>query len=648
MADASLETNPTHDTRPLTASWATRGVAFRDTSLSARATITGDAKAKPFALEPPLPLVLGGTAEDFVLGAELGQGGMGIVFSARQTSLARDVAVKLPRPDHPPAVQADARDQILREALTAGALEHPGIIPVHALGRDETGRPVIVMKRIEGESWRSALDRDLGAASRLPEELLDRHFAILEQVANAIHYAHSRGVVHRDIKPDNVMLGRFGETYVVDWGIAVAWGAAGPRHLPAASSVANVVGTPAYMAPEMAEGAGADISPRTDVYLLGAVLHELMVGRAPHDADNVIDALVSAFASRPPVYPPYVSVALAALCHRAMAADPALRFADAGEFRDAFVRIRETQGSVILAETAMRSLAPLQRLVARADLTDADRERVQNLFAECHFGFVQALRTWPGNEVARDGLQDAIVHMITHELARDAPAAAELLLKDLPIPRPDLRDAIARVRDRLEAEHEQLRRVARDHDIGIEARLRTRILLAGGAAWFACAMTLHALWRAGLPVATHLAAILIFTTASVGALVVGRRFARALLGNVINRSLVVAFFVGYVGYAVFWVFAELAGISFVAGAALMLVLSAGMWAVVAAFGDRLMAVMVPWSLAGAALVVWQPDALFIWYATTTPAGVISFALLERRRRLCGAPGIEGRQRPNAT
>ena len=180
----------------------------------------------------------------------LGEGGMGVVHLEKQVALDRKVAIKFLRADTRTAHDVEA---LLSEAWRAGALEHPNILPIHALSLDEAGYPVIVMKRIEGVTWQALLRDPAAMAAHAPgKHPLDEHLRILQQVCNAAHFAHTRGIVHRDLKPENVMVGSFGEVYVVDWGLACAPGPAG-----------QLAGTPAYMAPEMT-GRG-DISVQTDV-----------------------------------------------------------------------------------------------------------------------------------------------------------------------------------------------------------------------------------------------------------------------------------------------------------------------------------------------------------------------------------------------
>src|SRR5262249_2783401 len=160
----------------------------------------------------------------------------------------------------------EALGGLLTEAVITGSLEHPSIVPVHALGCDDAGRPVLVMKRIEGVCWRG-MARDehppgWAAIDAAGGGRRTAHVANLMAVCNAMHFAHRRGVVHRDLKPGNVMIGSYGEVYVVDWGIAA--------RIEAGPSPVALVGTPAYMAPEMVWGEAHRVDARTDVYLLGA------------------------------------------------------------------------------------------------------------------------------------------------------------------------------------------------------------------------------------------------------------------------------------------------------------------------------------------------------------------------------------------
>jgi len=281
------------------------------------------------------------------------------------------------------------------------------------------------MKRIDGESWAELLAR----RPSLGHEL-DRHVEILIEACRAAHFAHRRGVVHRDLKPANVMVGPFGEVYVLDWGIAVCFGDAeipGARH---ARDVTSIVGTPSFMAPEMIIP-GEPIDPRTDVYLLGGMLHVVLTGRPVRDGVSIAHVLEAAYESAPPVFAGDVPAELAAICVRALARDPADRFGSAEELRLALVGYLRYAVARVLTVEAQRLLATLERVVAekRADAT-ADLE-VARAFSACRFGFEQSLRAWSDSPEARTGLRAALIAMARWELHRRHADAVRVLVVEI-------------------------------------------------------------------------------------------------------------------------------------------------------------------------------------------------------------------------
>ena len=231
------------------------------------------------------------------------KGGLGVVSLARDDELHREVALKEIRPDR--ADYPDYRARFLREAEVTGRLEHPGIVPVYGIGHHEDGRPYYVMRFIRGETLRDAIIRlhspspEGEGEDEGPEaERFDLHSLVgrFVDACHAVAYAHHRGVLHRDIKPGNIMLGPFGETLVVDWGLAKPFNApaSDEYHVedglrPESESgmtptkVGSEVGTKGYMSPEQAAGRHLELEPTSDIYGLGATLYYLIAGRPPFE-----------------------------------------------------------------------------------------------------------------------------------------------------------------------------------------------------------------------------------------------------------------------------------------------------------------------------------------------------------------------------
>ncbi len=205
---------------------------------------------------------------------ELARGGMGRIHPATDRNLLRHVALK--RLDKELAREAFYRDGFIAEAQITGQLEHPNIVPVHELSVDPSGTPYFTMKLVQGQSfgrWLRDPDHAPGSIERLEEGL-----EILVKVCDAVAYAHHRGVIHRDLKPDNIMVAEFGQVYLMDWGLARL-----TKTRPASGEFAQMeapgaVGTPEYMAPEQARGNPAEMDERSDVFGLGAVLYEIVCG----------------------------------------------------------------------------------------------------------------------------------------------------------------------------------------------------------------------------------------------------------------------------------------------------------------------------------------------------------------------------------
>jgi serine/threonine-protein kinase len=265
----------------------------------------------------PLPCRLG----DYELQQELGRGGMGVVYRATQTSLGREVAIKMILRGQL-ASQVD-RERFAAEAQAAARLDHPGIVPVYEVGQID-GRPYFSMKYVRGTTLAQAL-----AEGPLPPREAAR---ILATVARAIHFAHMRGVLHRDLKPSNILLDEHGEPHVTDFGLA--------KQVSDAAELTrsgSVLGTPAYMAPEQAAGARGQIGPRSDVYSLGVILYHMLTGRPPFQAASPGE-MVLLVLEQDPVPPrmlnPAVDRDLEMICLKCLQKPSDLRYASSAALAD--------------------------------------------------------------------------------------------------------------------------------------------------------------------------------------------------------------------------------------------------------------------------------------------------------------------------
>ena len=336
---------------------------------------------------------------------EIGRGGMGIVLKVRDRDLQRSLAMKVLLGTGTPGAEETPRDhrkltRFLEEAQITGQLDHPGVVSVHELGMDARGRPFFTMRLVRGHTLKKVFSAIEGSTkvAGLEEWTRNRAISALLRVCETIAFSHSKNVIHRDLKPSNIMVGRFGETYVMDWGLAKILGRDEQRNIapkvepgadesvsivhsdrrtetdgdpgsPLLTMDGDVVGTPAYMAPEQAKGELEKVGTSADIYSLGAILYHLLTGRTPYsDEDsrqNPHVVLMRVLSGPPePIHKlrKGVPVELAAICERAMAYSRKLRYATVQEFSADLSAYLE--GRVVVAhETG--SIAEFKKWVVR-------------------------------------------------------------------------------------------------------------------------------------------------------------------------------------------------------------------------------------------------------------------------------------------
>src|SRR5438094_5738762 len=294
----------------------------------------------------------------YTLEGEIGRGGMGVVFSARDERLKRQVAIKVLPPEL--AFREEIRLRFLREAETAARLSHPHIVPIHSVGEGPDGLVYFVMAFVDGESLGAKLKR----RGRLPPDEARR---IMQETADALGAAHALGIIHRDVKPDNILLeGSRGRVVVTDFGIAKALSSTTGSATLTATGVA--IGTPHYMSPEQAAG-DREIDGRSDIYSLGVVAYQMLTGELPFHAPTVPGILLKHITEQSPLVTdrrPDRPEDLAACVMRCLAKDPEDRWPTADALRRALesrsATMYKPRGAVPAARSRAERLPPARPL----------------------------------------------------------------------------------------------------------------------------------------------------------------------------------------------------------------------------------------------------------------------------------------------
>src|SRR5436305_5094416 len=279
-------------------------------------TETSDANAAPHIKKAPRPAKTPANFGDYELVEEIGRGGQGVVYRAHQKSLNRTVALKLIGLGHW-ATEAHLK-RFRREAEAAASLEHPGIVPIHEVGERE-GTCYFSMGFIEGDQLDAVIRREPMPVRRAAE--------LIAKVARTVHYAHEHHILHRDIKPGNILLDAEGEPHLTDFGLARLVETEGT-----VTRTMEVMGTPSYMAPEQACGNNAELTAAADIYGLGAVLYQLLTGAPPfvgRSAYETVRLLLETDPRQPRLLNPKVDRDLSTICLKCLEKDPQRRYSSA-------------------------------------------------------------------------------------------------------------------------------------------------------------------------------------------------------------------------------------------------------------------------------------------------------------------------------
>lgn len=423
----------------------------------------------------------------------LNVGGEGYVQLATQHSLERNVAIK--RLKDP--TQRRQTERLIQEARLTGSLEHPNIIPIHALSKSPDGDPMIVMKRVEGSSWGMKVGKLGPIWSADKSDILNEHLGIFLQVCRAVEFAHSKGVLHLDIKPENVMLGDFGEVYLVDWGIAKRISEV--ETLP----TSYIAGTPHFMASEMTTSLRS-VTPRTDVAVLGATLHRVVMGKARYRGNNLTAILLAAHQAEPVDFPPEMHQELGAIINTACAREPEQRFESVAALRQAIEHYLNHRISIELTREATQILKRLIQDEKRRESGDGEllSEGVFREYAlTCRISLERAIENWPENWHAQVSLDQLRACWATFEMHHNQLQTAEAMLNQMKYPSPSLFEELKQRSLLLKSEaieQDKLREIK--HAMTFKSTLRYQgvLIVLNGLFWAVLMMGINVLDQKGV------------------------------------------------------------------------------------------------------------------------------------------------------
>jgi len=396
---------------------------------------------------------------------------MGTVYLGRQGLPEREVAVKKAKDSG-----GKLERLLLHEATITGRLEHPNIVPIHEIRQSTEQEIEVVMKRVQGTTLREFLNTSFGE-----EATLDTCLNVLVQTSHALAFAHSQGVIHRDVKSQNIMIGDFGETYLLDWGIAI-------QQTNLSRFQEGLVGTPSGMAPEMLSGKLADVSEATDVYLLGSTLHEVLMGTPRYQKEGT-DLFQEIRRSEAFEYPKHIPDELADLANRSCHQDPKQRIESVVVFREWVEKYRKHKHANALLATGLREMKVVEAIMNMENRTQLERTKLYYHLHRSRFAFERALAINPKLGDALKNLQKLVNNLAEMLLEEGNHEAAAWFGESSGLLEPAIQQKIEAAMKDAASEKEENERL---QDIGKEndplASIKTRAGL--GLGLLVCAIVL--------------------------------------------------------------------------------------------------------------------------------------------------------------
>ena len=351
----------------------------------------------------------------------IGEGGTAVVNRATQNLLDRNVALKRLKAA---SKESNSAHFMLKEAQLMARLDHPNIPPIYQIAFDSKGVPLILMKHVKGTSWDVLInDPQHEHWTRHPCDQLRTHLDMLVKICFAVEYAHEKGIIHCDIKSSNVMVGDFGEVFLLDWGLAIELDNVDQQR------VKGFYGSPSFAAPEMFTS-GAELTRQTDVYLLGATLHQILTQKPLHQGKSLREVVEFARRSLRHDYPESIHPMLVHIIHRATDPDPHKRFATVSEFREALEEHLSHYAMLDMVSEMRDKITELEQLLAQSKCNEF---HFYELAFQCRFGFKRALESFPEDlQLKRDLCQVLFCHA-RYELSQDRLEMPPLLLQEMKV-----------------------------------------------------------------------------------------------------------------------------------------------------------------------------------------------------------------------